>query len=81
MTTADQQQPTGDLEGTIVPLLHSMRDILADIGLAALRIESKLDGLLDALAEEEDGEDDLEPAQTTLDGDVMGAERDEGQPL
>lgn len=78
MTTADQQQPTCDLDGTILPLLEQMRTMLGDIGFVALRIEGKLDGLLEALAEE--GESDPDK-QTTLDGDVMGAERDESRPL
>ena len=72
------QQPATDLEGTMLPLLEQMHAMLADIGFVVLRIEGKLDGLLDALAEEEEGEP--EP-QTTLDGDLVGAERDEGQPL
>lgn len=76
MATPDHQ-PATDLKGTIVPLLEQMRTMLGDIGFVALRIEGKLDDLLDALAEEEEGESE----QTTLDGDVVGAERDEGQPL
>ena len=76
MATPDHQ-PATDLKGTIVPLLEQIRTMLGDIGFVALRIEGKLDDLLDALAEEEEGESE----QTTLDGDVVGAERDEGQPL
>jgi len=87
MDMPDQQpdSPTHtDFEATVVPMLQQMRSMLADIGLVTMRIEGKLDGLLEALAEErdeeaEEGESDFE--QTTLDGDVMGAERDESQPL
>lgn len=42
------------------------------------RIEAKLDALLEALADE--GEETEQP-QLTLDGEAVGSERDESQPL
>lgn len=42
------------------------------------RIEAKLDALLDALADE--GEETEQP-QLTLDGEAVGGERDDSQPL
>lgn len=83
MATPDQQQPADvaptQAEGTIIHLLLQAQAGLADIALIALRIEDKVDMLLDALAEEDEGEPD--PEQTTLDGEPMGAERKEGTPL
>jgi len=45
---------------------------------ALARIEAKLDALLEALAEEDEGEQ--QPAMT-LDGQPTGGERDQGQAL
>ncbi|CAB3653846.1 hypothetical protein LMG26685_02894 [Achromobacter mucicolens] len=42
------------------------------------RIEAKLDALLDALADE--GEE-MEQPELTLDGEAVGGERDDSQPL
>ena len=42
------------------------------------RIEAKLDALLEALADE--GED-TEQCELTLDGEAVGGERDDSQPL
>lgn len=42
------------------------------------RIEAKLDALLEALADE--GEE-MEPRELTLDGEAVGGERDDSQPL
>lgn len=42
------------------------------------RIEAKLDALLDALADE--GEE-MERPELTLDGEAVGGERDDSQPL
>ncbi len=42
------------------------------------RIEAKLDALIEALADE--GEE-IEQPELTLDGDMVGGERDDSQPL
>ena len=81
MDLADHQQPTivtpSDTPDRAVALLLEIRPGLQQLSLAVARIESKLGSLVEALAEEEEAE----PEQTTLDGDVVGAERNQDQPL
>lgn len=81
MDSADHQQPTtvtpSDTTDRAVALLLEIRAGLEQLSLAVARIESKLGSLVEALAEEEEAE----PEQATLDGDVVGAERNQDQPL
>lgn len=66
------------LPGKLVVLTDSAKLTVLSRDEQLDRIEAKLDALLEALADE--GEE-TEPDELTLDGEAVGGERDDSQPL
>lgn len=62
----------------VSPCLEDMAAIADTVPSQLDRIEAKLDALLEALADE--GEE-MDQAELTLDGEAVGGERDDTQPL